>query len=209
MLLYYITDRSQFRGTESQRREKLLERISAAARSGVDFIQLREKDLSGRELELLAREAVKAVRAASNQARILINSRADIAMAVGADGVHLRSIDISPAQVCSIWQSAGVKIRPIVAVSCHTLEDVQHASDSRSDFVVFGPVFEKETAPATGLESLSAASRYNVPALAVGGVTFSNAYSCIESGAAGLAGIRLFQDGDVAETAVKLRSRSR
>ncbi len=101
-VLYYITDRTQFPGDESSRRRQLLEKIAEAARCCVDFIQLREKDLCSRELERLASGALRTIRQHAPitrdprpQTRLLINSRSDIALAVGADGVHLRSDDIS------------------------------------------------------------------------------------------------------------------
>ncbi len=96
MLLYYITDRSQFTGDETARRSRLLTTISEAARCGVDYIQLREKDLSPSELEILAREAVQRLRTENQKLKtvFLINSRTDIALASGAQGVHLRSNDI-------------------------------------------------------------------------------------------------------------------
>ncbi len=119
MLLYYITDRHAFPGTEAEKRVRLLAKIAEAARCGVDFIQLREKDLSPRELERLAREAVQAVRdhtarptSANNGqmwgtqrvvTRILINSRVDIALAVEADGVHLTSNDIDASDARAMW----------------------------------------------------------------------------------------------------------
>src|SRR5579864_9291035 len=95
-LFYYITDRSAFGSNEGTRRQRLLEKITEAARAGVDYIQLREKDLPTRDLESLAREAVDAilkVRPDNRELRtaLLINSRTDVALAVGADGVHLRS----------------------------------------------------------------------------------------------------------------------
>src|SRR5580692_6395530 len=106
-LLYYITDRTQFRGDEPTRRRELLLKIAEAAKAGVDYIQLREKDLSARELETLAREALKIIRDESplrteNRRRrtyLFLNSRTDIALATGADGVHLRSGDIAPTEV--------------------------------------------------------------------------------------------------------------
>ena len=206
MLLYYITDRTHFSGNETQRRTALLETISAAARDGVDFIQLREKDLSGRELELLAREALSAMRTVSSNTRLLINSRVDIALAVGADGVHLRSTDISSSEARNMWRSSGTDLAPVIAISCHAEDDVKRATCSDADFIVFGPVFEKGNAPATGLELLRSVSRCNIPALALGGVTLANAVSCLKAGAAGIAGIRLFQEGDVVQTVAKLRS---
>ena len=107
-LLYYITDRSAFAGDESMRRARLLEKISEAARAGVDYIQLREKDLSTRELESLAHEAMNLIhklRTENGELRtaLLINSRTDVALAVGADGVHLRGDDIAPQEVRAIW----------------------------------------------------------------------------------------------------------
>src|SRR5712691_9299931 len=98
-LLYYITDRSQFPGDERARRHALLAKVTEAARAGVDYIQLREKDLSARELETLARQAVAAVRENSPSTRLLINSRTDVALAAGVDGVHLRADDVAPHEV--------------------------------------------------------------------------------------------------------------
>ena len=131
-LLYYISDRRQFPGDESSRRSALLAKIAEAAHAGVDYVQLREKDLSARELELLAGEAVRVIREEQRPAnseprtatRLLINSRVDIALASGADGVHLRSDDIAPADVREIWRMCGAASHareklPIVAMSCH------------------------------------------------------------------------------------------
>jgi thiamine-phosphate pyrophosphorylase len=114
-LLYYITDRTAFAGDETSRRRRLLEKISEAARAGVDYIQLREKDLCTHDLESLAREAARAIRDAQKLATdhwppataLLINSRADVALAVEADGVHLRSSDISPQEVRAVWKKCG------------------------------------------------------------------------------------------------------
>src|SRR5947209_8384720 len=114
-LLYYITDRKAFPGDESVRRSRLLAKIYEAACAGVDFIQLREKDLPARDLESLAREAVNGIQEARRlttgdrqvSTALLINSRADVALVAGADGVHLRSDDISPADVKGIWKTFG------------------------------------------------------------------------------------------------------
>src|ERR1700733_12038404 len=134
-LLYYITDRTQFPGDEHARRRALLAKIAEAAHAGVDYIQLREKDLSTRELEHLARESVGMIRQVGTEnrellTRLLINSRTDVALAAGADGVHLRSEDVSPLTVRSIWAEVialapqtGAQSdaqRPLVAASCHT-----------------------------------------------------------------------------------------
>lgn len=208
MLLYYITDRAQFPGTESDRRNALLERVAEAARCGVDFIQLREKDLSTHDLEILASLAVEKVRESGSATRILINSRADIAMAAGVDGLHLRSNDITPADVGTIWAQA-VLGTPVIAVSCHTENEVRAAQKHGAAFVVFGPVFGKQISGQlpTGLEMIRCVSTIGAPVLALGGITIENAASCTQAGAAGIAGIRLFQLGDLEETVKKLRSR--
>jgi thiamine-phosphate pyrophosphorylase len=215
-LLYYITDRMQFAGDETTRRRKLLEKISEAARAGVDYIQLREKDLSARDLEEVAREATRLVREQTTatplrnclHSRILINSRIDVALAVGCDGVHLRSDDPSPHEARVIAKAVSTRDSKletrnfVIGVSCHSEEDVRAAAQDGADFVVFAPVFEKkDNAPArvAGLDLLARACRHGVPVFALGGVTLDNARSCLEMGAAGIAGIRLFQQSAIAD----------
>src|SRR3981081_4622291 len=123
-LLYYITDRSQFRGDEKARRHALLAKVAEAARAGVDYIQLREKDLSTRELETLAREVVELVGENSPSTRLLINSRTDVARAAGADGVHLRADDVAPHEVRRVLEVSAHRPlttdRFLVAASCHS-----------------------------------------------------------------------------------------
>jgi len=204
VFLYYITDRTQFPGGEHQRRELLIARVADAARIGVDYIQIREKDLSSRELEEVVRDVVRKVRETGSATRILINSRVDVALATGADGVHLRSNDISPADVRRIWKAAGLMSTPVVAVSCHTEQEVIAAKFAGADFVVFGPVFEKSGAPGVGLSALRSAGEHGVSVFAVGGVSVEKAALCVEVGAAGIAGIRIFQDGDLNTTFAKV-----
>lgn len=207
MLLYYITDRTQFPGTESHRHKRLLEKISEAALTGVDYIQLREKDLSGHALESLAKDAAQLISKSRKTTRLLINSRSDIALAAGADGVHLTSNDISPVDVHKIWQEAHAPAQPVVAVSCHREAEVIAAEGASVDFAVLGPLFEKRGAEQTaGIDQLRKVCRHRIPVLALGGVTIENARSCIEAGASGIAGIRLFQENDVAELVRKLRA---
>jgi thiamine-phosphate pyrophosphorylase len=215
-LLYYITDRSQFPGAEQSGRSHLLEKIAKAAGAGVDYIQLREKDLPTRDLEMLAREALTVIRKNSNQsadcspARLLINSRPDVAIATHADGVHLRSDDINASEVRRIWAAAadeGSKTIPVIAVSCHTPTEVQAAQQNGADFAVFGPVFEKKDTPATspsGLEALRQACEHKIPVFALGGVSLENAAACVEVGAAGIAAIRLFQENDIKKVVERL-----
>ncbi|MBS1851840.1 MAG: thiamine phosphate synthase [Acidobacteria bacterium] len=196
MLLYYITARRQFSGTEAAQQAHLLAKIAEAARAGVDFIQLREKDLPSRALESLAREAVRAVRD-QGPAKLLLNSRTDVALGVGADGVHLPSSDISAAEVRGLWPQS------ILSVSCHAPTEV--AAASSADYALFAPVFEKQGATPTGLDALREACGHKTPVLALGGITLENASACVQAGAAGIAAIRLFQDHDVAEIVRRLR----
>lgn len=213
-LLYYITDRCAFPGDESSRRRRLLGKIREAAQAGVDYIQLREKDLSARDLESLARDAASIIREIPQpRTALLINSRTDIALAVQADGVHLRSDDVSPQVVRTVWTKCGAGTpgrqnspqAPIVAVSCHSPKEVAQAASQVATFAVFGPVFEKRDAQPTGLELLKEACRTTVPVLALGGITPANAPSCLAAGAAGIAAIRLFQDNDIAAVVKELR----
>jgi len=221
-LLYYITDRAQFRGDESTRCRALLAKIVEAARTGVEYIQLREKDLSARKLEVLARDALAAVRNSASpktvrrepRTRLLINSRTDIALAVGADGVHLRAGDVAPPEVRQMLELSGH--RPlatdhfVVAASCHTAADVLRAESEAADFAVFAPVFGKRGAagtPPAGLAALQEACRTKIPVFALGGVTIENAASCLDAGAAGVAGIRLFQENKIEDVVRALRAR--
>jgi len=223
-LLYYITDRTAFPGDERTRRLRLLDKIAEAASHAIDYIQLREKDLPTRDLESLAREATQIIRNHSKLAAghwataLLINSRTDVALATAANGVHLRANDISPAEVRAAWKNAmcgaGTPAReisppdPLIAVSCHSPQEVAQAAANQATFAVFAPVFEKKDAPGTtptGLEALRQACRARIPVLALGGVTLQNAAPCLQAGGAGIAAIRLFQHNDIATIVRKLR----
>jgi thiamine-phosphate pyrophosphorylase len=210
VLLYYITDRLQFSGDEPSRRRHLLGKISEAAHAGVDLIQLREKDLTPRDLETLARDVMSQLRTENRELRtkLLINSRSDVAIAVGADGVHLRSNDVSPETVRAIWKcGAGALARVSVAKSCHSV--TESAAAGAVDFIVFGPVFKKKDATPTGLDTLHQACQKRIPVLALGGVTLANAGACLDAGAAGIAGVRLFQQNDLSQLVPELRALAR
>jgi len=140
--------------------------------------------------------------------RLLINSRSDVAISCGADGVHLRSHDIAPHEVREIWAQAGRSDRLMLAISCHSVEDVARAASEQADFAVLSPIFEKQGAfvsPA-GLETLREACRQPIPVIALGGITIENATACMAAGASGIAAIRLFQQNDIAEVVQRLRS---
>lgn len=213
-LLYYITDRTAFAADETTRRRRVLDKIAEAAWAGVDYIQLREKDLPTRDLESLAFEAARMVRESRSVTpgpsprapSLLINSRTDVAIAVGAEGVHLRSGDISPQEVRKIWCGARA---PQIGVSCHSQEEVHRAAEAGATFAVFAPVFEKKDAPGSvpiGPSHLQQACCSAIPVLALGGINLENAQACLEAGAAGIAGIRLFQENTVAEVVNRLRN---
>ena len=225
MLLYYITDRKQFPGTVAEQRSKLLDKIAEAGRVGIDFIQLREKDLSARELESLARDAVSLLtdttRDSRPATRFLINSRTDVALACGTDGVHLTSTDISPADARAITSRSG-RNDFLVAASCHSAQEVLLAESHGADFVVLAPIFGKASTGThgLGLQSIrdlahgspddrrieAGDKRSRIPVLALGGVTIENAKACVDAGAAGIAAIRLFQENHVEHVVKSLRA---
>jgi thiamine-phosphate pyrophosphorylase len=219
LLLYYITDRRQLSQNEDDSRRLVLDGIRRAATAKIDFIQLRERDLPARELSDLAIAAVKIINEANSsrefKTSFLINSRVDVAVACGAAGVHLRSSDISAADARALMMAAG-QSRPVVAVSCHNMREVELAEGQGANFAVFGPVFEKAGAdmPVLGLLELERVCRSRraanpgMPVLALGGVDVENARACMAAGADGIAGIRLFQREDVGEVVNRLRHAS-
>jgi len=207
----YITDRCSLRG------ETLLDAIARNLKEGADWIQIREKDLSARDLFELVGAAVALPN--PRGVKILVNTRADVAVAAGADGVHLpagspaarrfRSLAY-PARDPLVAQSEdypaagpGGPARTrgsalLIGVSCHSVEEVVAAEASGADYAFFGPVFAPlskgtDLSP-HGREGLrQAAAGRRIPILALGGITSNNMAECVDAGAAGSAGISLFQ----------------
>ena len=208
--LYYITDRQQFAGDRHKQEQRLLAKIAECAAAGVEYIQLREKDLESRALEELAMKAMAAL--GGSRTRLLINSRTDVALACGAHGVHLPATDLSASEVRSIFARAG-RGEPVIGVSAHSAAEVASAESHGATFAVFAPVFEKSgSANRDGVEQLrqichrAEAAQPPMPVWALGGITLENAPQCVAAGAAGIAAIRLFQENDVDKVAKKLRS---
>ncbi|WP_353064944.1 thiamine phosphate synthase [Tunturibacter psychrotolerans] len=200
MIRYAITSRALYPGSEHDKQIALLAEASHWIADHIDFIQLREKDLPAASLTVIARKLLQTIHLTSSPTRLLINSRPDIALATNAHGVHVSSSpdELTPTQVRDLHTSANQPV-PIITTSCHTLADIQRAHLHQVDAILFAPVFEKplpnqQTIPGQGLDELRAAclAAAPIPVYALGGVTLENAPSCLEAGAAGVAGIRLF-----------------
>jgi thiamine-phosphate pyrophosphorylase len=203
-LLCYVTDRRSLALAESaETREILLQKIAAAVAAGVDWIQIREKDLSGKECSALAREGVRL--AASSpaggavRARILVNDRLDVALAAQAAGVHLGEKSLPPQEARRLANALRREKDFLIGVSCHSLAAAKAAEREGADYLFFGPVFATPSKAAygapQGLERLAAVCRaVSLPVLAIGGITIENAAACLSAGASGIAAIRLFQD---------------
>jgi thiamine-phosphate pyrophosphorylase len=185
-LLYYITDRKQLGKPSS-----LLSCIRRAASHGVDFIQIREKDLADGELFELVSRAVAIVK--GTRCRILVNGRADIGLTAGAHGVHLPSGGLRVSDLRS-WLPRGF----LVGISAHSLRDAMRAYAERADYVLLGPVFPTQSklryGPPLGLSYLRrVCARVRLPVLGLGGISADMIGAVMETGAAGVAGITLFQ----------------
>ena len=220
MLLCYVTDRQSLPGIESAERcENLLRKIGAAAQGGVDWVQIREKDLSGKDHGSLTRAVLQQTAKPSSRdtatPRILVNDRLDVALSEGAGGLHLgeNSLPLPEAKRLAVAQVADADF--LVGVSCHSVGAAQSAADGGADYLFFGPVFATPSkvsyGPPQGIERLSEVCRsVSIPVLAIGGITLANASSCLFAGASGIAAIRLFQDAeDIASIVHSLKTLER
>jgi thiamine-phosphate diphosphorylase len=184
--------------------DALVERVSAAARAGVDLIQVREGAVDDRVLAAIVSGCVRAVR--GTRARVVVNDRLDVAIACGAQGVHLRS-DSYPAVRARALAPAGF----LIGRSVHSAAEAIRADGA--DYVIFGAVFPTSSKPGrtpAGLAPLEETVRATTrPVLAVGGVTVETAGSIARSGAAGVAAIGMFADHPVSALPAVVQSLTR
>ena len=201
--LYYITDRTQLK------RQSLEACVRGAIAAGVDWVQLREKDLPARRLLRLARFALEHAAAEPRRARVVLNDRLDVALAAQADGVHLGNHSM-PAEVARRLTPAGF----ILGVSCHSLGEALAAQAAGADYILLGPIFETPSklqyGPPLGIATLrEVTSQVSIPVYALGGIGVDRVRVCRENGAAGIAGIRIFQDCEsLAERVRELRAQA-
>jgi thiamine-phosphate pyrophosphorylase len=196
-ILCYVTNGTDFPG--STRHPDLVARITAALEAGVDWIQIREKQLSPKALLALAREAGQVAQSQQRAAQIIMNDRLDVALAAPSSGVHLGNPSLSCAVVAGWLKNRGPKEDFSIGVSCHSLQDALRAESAGADYIFFGPVFDTPSKRAfgapQGLEALAnARAAIKIPLLAIGGVNQENAFDCLHAGASGIAAIRLFQE---------------
>ena len=194
-ILYLITRGASTETTtpESPEFRQILAQVSAAVSAGLELIQLREKRLTARVLFELSEQSAALTRGSAT--RLLVNDRADVAAAAGADGVHLTTRSIDAA---TIRRTFGEDF--LIGASTHSLAEAEVAKEGRADFVVFGPVFatpsKENYGLPTGLAKLERVAKHLTPfpVLALGGVDVTNARECLRAGARGIAGISLFED---------------
>jgi thiamine-phosphate pyrophosphorylase len=177
--------------------------MEATASAGVDWIQIREKDLSAKELAALTREALLRSTSSSegraDATRILVNDRLDVALTEGAGGLHLGENGLPVAEAKRLVEKHAPREDFLIGVSCHSLEAAKSAAGDGAGYIFFGPVFATPSKAAfgtpQGLGPLAEVCRsIAAPVLAIGGITLDNAAACLAAGARGIAAIRLFQD---------------
>jgi thiamine-phosphate pyrophosphorylase len=193
--LLLVTDRHQ---TNGRPLVPLLQRVLTAA---APAIQLRERDLSARELVTLARE-VQAV-TASRRSQLLINDRIDIALALEGVGVHLRSNSL-PVPVAR--QVLGAQ--RLLGISVHSVEEGLSAQSQGADYIVLGPIYETPSkqlfGPPLGIHSLEKACRLvRIPIFGIGGVTAARAREMRYAGAFGVAVITAILGATDVESAAR------
>ena len=189
---YYITSRRQLDPLSGENgvEEALKAAVRAAFCAQVDYVQIRESDLASRRLSFLVEDLGS--RSEKKATRLLVNDRLDVAVSSGADGVHLPA-DSLPLSTLRAFAGDDM----VLGVSCHGGGEVQKAVLDGASYALLGPVFATPSKPGAvplGLAALAeVCRRCPVPIFALGGVGRENAKDCIQAGAAGVAGIRMFQ----------------
>ncbi|MEJ2313183.1 MAG: thiamine phosphate synthase [Nitrospirota bacterium] len=176
--LYLVTDRNQTGG------RSLIGAVTDALKGGLRAVQLREKDLGTRDLLRLAYEMRQLT--LKYDARLFINDRVDIAIAVDADGVQLTQKSMPP------FAARRLSSRLIIGVSTHSLEEALKAQRSGADFITLGPVFatpsKAKYGEPLGVENFrEIAKQVRVPVFAIGGITLENLSEVTSAGASGVA----------------------
>jgi thiamine-phosphate pyrophosphorylase len=206
--LCYVTDRKALAATAEEQVHQLLEKIENAGKAGLEWVQIREKDLSARELANLVIEAKRRVPEAC---RILVNDRLDVARAAGASGVHLGEQSLSVHEAKRLVQERNSGSIFLVGASTHSLEAARAAEKAGADYLIFGPVFATPSKASfgqpQGIGRLAEVCRsVTIPVVAIGGITLENARECAQAGAGGIAAMRLFQEAaDVATLVREMR----
>ena len=208
-ITYLITGGESSSATTPSSEElgRLLALVRAAVEARVMLVQLREKGLNGRVLFELASAAAQVARGSAT--RVLVNDRADVARAAGCGGVHLTTNSL---EASTVRRAFGAEF--LIGVSAHTLQEARAARDGGADFAVFGPVFDTPSkrayGPAVGLEGLMkvSLSLSPFPVVALGGVGAGQVKDVLHAGAAGVAGIRLFANGQNLAQTVHLIGRA-
>ena len=175
--------------------DPLVDRVAAAAHAGVHLIQIRQPDRDARGLIRLVQRAMAAVR--GTEARVLVNDRADVAIAGGAHGVHLRGDSMPAARVRTIVPSGF-----LIGRSVHSADETMRVtSDGSVDYVIFGTVFPTTSKPGATVSGpgvlAASAQATTVPVLAIGGMDPVRAREVAQAGAAGIAAIGLFAEPQV------------
>lgn len=206
-LLCYVTDRHSLSVANLKGSiEALTQKIADVTAAGVDWVQIREKDLTARELASLTWQALRIASKysakRSSAVRVLLNDRLDVALAERAGGVHLGERSLPIAEAKRLTESAvrkqTVDASFLAGVSCHSIEGAQAAERDGADYIFFGPIFATPSKAAFGepqdVTRLAQVCRaVKLPVLAIGGIALENVESCLAAGAAGVAAIRVFQ----------------
>jgi thiamine-phosphate pyrophosphorylase len=211
-LLCYVTDRNSLAPGSGDADARVLDKVREAMRAGVNWVQVREKDLTATRLLALVRGAVDAAQAhdaerlaGSNSwpelTKVIVNERLDVALEAFAAGVHLGRESVPLRDVVRWCRGGNAPGGFLIGASCHSLAEAREAETSGASYLIVGPIFDTPSKRAfgkpIGIAELSAVcATAKIPVLAIGGIDVQNAQECFRAGAAGIAAIRMFQDAD-------------